>query len=178
MASCTPLALTALAVLLSAAFFLGGPAAAAAGDAAGPPRPDPAHTPMRVLAFQLQGLVEAADPGAPADAGMRTVWAFACPANQAQTGPFENFDAMVRTGYAVLVGHREASVLELVPPEGERPDACVVLLRVLGADGRRAWFVWHLTRETQGELAGCWMTAAVVPAEEPGGDAADGGEVI
>ena len=176
MASSAPPLLAVLAVLFSAAFFLNSPGALAAEDAGAPPRPDPAHTPMQVLAFQIRGLVEAADPDAPEDRGMRTVWAFACPANQAQTGPYANFDAMVRTGYSVLVGHKEASVLELVPPEEDRPDACFALLRVVGADGERAWFVWHLTRETQGELAGCWMTAAVVPAAEPEGE--DGGEVV
>lgn len=177
MTSAAPSLLALLAVLLSAACLLNAPGGHADQDA-GPPRPHPDRPPLEVLALQLEGLREAADPDAPADRGMATVWAFACPANQAQTGPFERFDRMVRGGYALLVGHAEAAVVEMVPPEEDRPDACFALLRVTGADGSIGWFVWHLTRETEGPLAGCWMTAAVMPAEAPAGEKPPGGEVV
>ncbi|BAM04829.1 DUF4864 domain-containing protein [Phycisphaera mikurensis] len=169
-----PSLLACFAALLAGLCFLNAPGTLAQ-DGADPPRPTPELTPMEVLAFQIEGLKEAADAHADADRGMRTVWAFACPANQAQTGPFDRFDAMVRTGYPILVGHREAVVLELVPPEEDRPDACFALLRVTGADGSRGWFIWHLTREADGPLAGCWMTAAVVPAPAPGEENDDAG---
>ena len=175
MTSSAPSLFCLLGSVLLAVSFLNAPSAQAEEAA---PRPDPKHAPMEVLAYQIEGLKEAADAEAAPDRGMQTVWAFACPANQEQTGPFERFDQMVRGGYPLLVGHASATVLELVPPEPERPDACFALLRVVGADGERGWFIWHLTRETEGELAGCWMTAAVVPAPEPTEDDIAGGEVV
>jgi len=133
--------------------------------------PAPELSPRQVITAQLVGLQRAADPHAPADAGMRVVWNFAAPANQEATGPFERFDAMVRAQpYGVLVGHMTHDIARL-DQAPDRPVAQALVAVTHGEDQTVFWFVWILSRPADGERAGCWVTDAVYPVdteEDPG----------
>ncbi len=130
-----------------------------------PPRPDPALTSTQVVTLQLDALVAAADPRD--EQGMLTVWRFASPSNQAATGPYENFDRMVRTGYASLVGHARHEVVDQRPVEEADVPTEQFLVKVVDGDGAEHLFVWVVSRQAEGELEGCWMTDGVAPVEPP-----------
>ena len=133
--------------------------------------PSPDLTPQRVLQLQLAGLRDAgADNAEQAEAGMRRVWDFAAPDNKEMTGPFERFDAMVRAEpYRPLVGHDRHTVARWEfadDDEGERVLAQAILL-VTDGQGNESWFVWVLERQSDGPVADCWMSGAVMPIEPP-----------
>jgi hypothetical protein len=139
------------------------------GRAAGRPTtfptgPDPSLTPDQVVAAVLAGLKNN-DPET--DEGIRTAYRFASPANHAATGPVERFVAMVkRPPYGALVNHRSARAKPL-----DLDDArAVSLVRVVGQDGRRLFFAWQLSRQTEGALKDCWMTDGVTVVRPPPGE--------
>ncbi|MEM1107569.1 MAG: hypothetical protein AAGH99_02660 [Planctomycetota bacterium] len=153
--------------LLCPGFLAARQAQARANDPEAPGQilePNPELTPRQVIAAQLVGLQNAGDPDTPEDRGMRVVWNFAAPANQAVTGPFERFDAMVRAEpYAVLVGHHRHDIARL-DQDPDRPVARA-LVAVADQDGSETWFVWILSQSAEGERAGCWVTDAVYPVD-------------
>ena len=71
------------------------------------PTPDTDDGPERALQRQIAALERNDDPIA--DAGIKTVYNYASPANRRRTGPYERFARMVRSDrYAPLVDHAEA----------------------------------------------------------------------
>lgn len=143
-------ALAALAVLLvPAAFVLGTPTG-------GGPEPSPDLTPAEVVGIQLDAL-RANDAPYP-DAGIETAFRFASPANQVATGPLDRFAVMVKGPvYGDLLGFARAD-RGSIAVEGDRAAQRVTLTH---ADGRRAIYVFVLSRQDGGPCDGCWMTDAV-----------------
>ncbi len=92
--------------------------------------------------------------------GIARMFAYASPANRAQTGPLERFTAMVRAApYAALLGHREARFGPIAVTATQARQRVTIVTR---NDETRA-FLWVLSRQTDDACNGCWMTDAVVP---------------
>jgi hypothetical protein len=158
------LAAVAVIAALSFVYRSAGPHAAATATSR-PTNPDPALTPVEVVAAVLAALKNN-DPAT--DDGLRTTFRFASPANQRVTGPVDRFVAMVKKApYANLINHRAARVKPI-----EMDDArAVCLVRVVATDGHRTYFLWNLSKQsTDGPLNNCWLTDAVSPIEPPPGE--------
>ncbi|WP_412067372.1 DUF4864 domain-containing protein [Rubrivirga sp. IMCC43871] len=120
------------------------------------PQPSPDLTAEEVVRVQVEAL-GANDTPTP-DAGIATAFRFASPGNRAATGPLERFTQMVKGPvYSDMIDATTAEYGRIVV-EGDR-----AALRVsLGhADGRRAVYVFSLTRQRGGDCDGCWMTDGV-----------------
>lgn len=123
----------------------------------GLPTPDPSDDPERVVALQLDALATNDDPVA--NAGIKTAYNFASPANRRSTGPLDQFVAMV-TGprYAPMVDHVEATAGP-VEVDGDRAEQRVTLT---GPEGRTVTYRFGLSRQVGGEWDGCWLTDRVL----------------
>jgi hypothetical protein len=170
-----PAVLIALALVGIAAVVLlapGGPGervvkSSAPAPATRPSAPDPALSPAEAVTAVLAAL---RDNHADSDDGIRTTFRFASPTNQAVTGPVDRFIAMVkRPPYGALVNHRAASVR---PIESDGRHAAM-LVTVIDRDGRRAYYLWVLSKQADGALKDCWMTDGVSPARPPPDDRED-----
>lgn len=123
----------------------------------GLPTPDPGDGPEAVVATQLAALAENDDPVP--DAGIKTAYNHASPANRRQTGPLERFIRMVRSPrYAPMVDHEEA-VRGPLEREGDRATQRVTLT---GPEGRTVTYLFGLSRQPAGPYEGCWLTDRVL----------------
>ncbi len=133
--------------------------------------PTPALSPSDVVRYQLDALQHNDEP-AP-DAGIAKVFRFASPANKEVTGPLDHFAQIVRSpAYAVLLNAR-SSVIASTRIDANRAE---VTVKVISNSGMESSFAFILSKQTEGDLRGCWMTDSVlqVGPEQP----ADGGDVI
>ena len=124
----------------------------------GPPDPEPSPdlSPAEVVRIQVEALGANDDPEP--DAGVRTAFRFTSPSNRAATGPLPRFAAMVHGPvYADMLDFARAE-FGAVAVDGDRAAQRVT---VFHHDGRRAVFVFGLSRRPDGGCAGCWMTDAV-----------------
>jgi len=122
----------------------------------GLPTPDPSYDPERVVEIQLDAL---ADNDTPVEnAGVKTAYNFASPANRRATGPLDRFVAMVRgPRYAPIVDHVEATTDPLERTDG-RAEQRVTLT---GPDGRTVTYRFGLSVCDESPLEGCWLTDSV-----------------
>lgn len=144
-----------LAILLSAAL-----SAAIAPQPPPPSLPQPAreHQPADVVRIVIEALAHNDEPFA--DAGIATTFAFASPANKANTGPLSNFARMVRNpAYGIMIDHLEHDFSEVV----QMGDKAYQMVRVRGASGAEVVFAFRLGLQQDGGFAGMWMTDAVWP---------------
>ena len=119
--------------------------------------PKPELTPQQVVEYQLSVLRHNDEPTP--DAGIEKAFRFASPANQRSTGPIANFIEMVHgPGYAALLNAKEAAVMRVQIDENEAK----VLTRVLSAAGSEIYYVFLLSKQSEGEHANCWMTDGVI----------------
>ncbi|WP_412062874.1 DUF4864 domain-containing protein [Rubrivirga sp. IMCC45206] len=126
--------------------------------AAGPndPQPSPDLTAEEVVRIQVEAL-GANDTPTP-DAGIATAFRFASPGNRAATGPLERFTQMVKGPvYRDMIDATSADYGRVVV-EGDRAALRVALGH---ADGRRAVYVFALSRQQGGACDGCWLTDGV-----------------
>jgi len=118
--------------------------------------PDPARTAEEVVRIQLQAMRDNDSPEP--DSGIATAFAFASPANKAQTGPLGRFTPMVHSAlYKALLNYKSAQM----GPMTVQGDAAEQSVLLLDAEGRTAVFVFTLSRQTREPFAGCWMTDGV-----------------
>jgi hypothetical protein len=129
----------------------------AAYPVTGLPTPDPTYGPERVIDVQLTAL---ADNDTPVEnAGIKTAYNFASPANRRSTGPLERFISMVESRrYAPMIDHADAVAGPLTRGDG-RADQRVTLT---GPDGRTVTYRFGVSRQSGGPLDGCWLTDRVV----------------
>jgi len=125
--------------------------------AEGVPAPHPSYGPGRVVGIQLEAL---ADNDAPIpNAGIKTAYNFASPANRRQTGPLNRFIRMVEgPQYAPMIDHEDA-VRGPLEREGSRADQQVTLT---GPDGRTVTYRFGVSKQSSGSLGGCWLTDRVL----------------
>lgn len=154
-----PACLIALALLPPAAVRADEP------ERPAPPTPNAERSAEEVVTLQLDALVMAADPQD--ERGMPTVWRFASPSNQTATGPFENFDHMVRAGYPALVGHADHELVAQQDIENAETPTKQFLIKVVDPAGVAHLFVWAVSRQADGEFEDCWMTDGVAPLQPP-----------
>jgi hypothetical protein len=119
--------------------------------------PKPELTPQQVVEYQLSVLQHNDEPTP--DAGIEKAFHFASPANQRSTGPIAHFIEMVHgPGYAALLNAREAVVMQAQVEENEAK----VLTRVSSAAGSEMYYVFLLSKQSEGEHVDCWMTDGVI----------------
>ena len=124
-----------------------------------PVKPKPALSPEQVVLIQLNAMASNDIPTK--DAGIALVYNFASPANRIQTGPLPRFKRMIHDGYQVMLNHTNAQLGTL---QHEDSHAAVNVFLV-ASDGRRVGFRFFLSKQTEGDHRGCWMTDAVIPIE-------------
>jgi hypothetical protein len=130
-------------------------------SAPGDLHPDPKLSPQEVVEFQLAALRANDVPAA--DTGIERTFRFASPANKAATGPLEHFTVLVHgSQYSSLINAVEGSVAKVVI----RDSKAQVLTRSVSAAGAEVYYVFLLSKQTEGEYVDCWMTDGVVPLKE------------
>ncbi|MEF8819210.1 MAG: DUF4864 domain-containing protein [Haloferacaceae archaeon] len=123
----------------------------------GLPTPDPGYDPERVVAIQLDALATNDDPVE--NAGIKTAYNFASPANRRATGPLDRFVAMVTNPrYGPMVDHVEATTGPL-ERDGDEAEQRVTLT---GPEGRTVTYGFGLSRQSGGAWADCWLTDRVL----------------
>ena len=122
------------------------------------PMPDPSREPEAVVETQLAAL---ADNDTPVEnAGIKTAYNFASPANRRATGPLDRFIEMVEGAqYAPMIDH-ETAVAGPVDRDGTRATQRVTLT---GPHGRTVTYRFGVSKQSDGRFDGCWLTDRVVP---------------
>jgi hypothetical protein len=118
--------------------------------------PSPQLTPDDVVAIVLDALSRNDIPVK--DHGISVTFTFSSPANRAFVGPIESFADLVRDDtYRPLLYHRHAA-RGVAHVNGDRATVRVV---VTTAAGERVAYLFALSRQTDGQYRGCWMTDGV-----------------
>ena len=118
--------------------------------------PKPELTPQQVVEYQLL-VLQRNDQPTP-DAGIEKAFRFASPANQKSTGPISHFISMVHAGYAPLLNAKESAVIRARVED----DQAKILTHVVSADGSEMFYLFLLSRQSEGENTNCWMTDGVI----------------
>jgi hypothetical protein len=94
------------------------------------------------------------------DSGIRTAWKFASPANQALTGPIEKFIPMVKSPpFQPMLNATKAQVRELSKDDSTAAE----LVIVTDANGDKTYYIFQMSKQSDGDLKDCWMTDGVLP---------------
>lgn len=118
--------------------------------------PDPSFGPKEVVELQVDALATNDDPYE--DAGIETAFAFASPANKANTGPLNTFKQMVRNDrYKPMIDHSHAEY-GLFERDGDVASQIVTLQT---REGNRVAYEFRVSLQSGNEYEGCWMTDSV-----------------
>lgn len=121
------------------------------------PTPDPDYSPAETVGIQLAALRTNDDPYA--DAGIRTAYNFASPANRAATGPIDRFTAMVKgPQYRPMIDYVEA-VRGPLERDGNTAHQTVTLT---GTSGETCTYTFRVSLQSRGPFRGCWQTDRVL----------------
>lgn len=124
------------------------------------PAPSPGLGPSEVVRIQ----VEALRNNSPLDEGIELTYRFASPGNKRYTGPLDRFIEMLHSDpYDRLLNHQSARY----GPIAISGDEAHQIVIITDMDGELIAYHWVLSRQSVGEFEDCWMTNAVVPAEQP-----------
>ncbi len=124
------------------------------------PVPTPQLSPKDVVSTVVKALRE----NDATDSGIKTTWGFASPANQKATGPLQKFIPLVKNAaYGTLLNHQSAEVREIAVKD----DKAAELAIVTDANGAKSYFVFQLSKQTDGDLKDYWMTDGVVRVQPP-----------
>jgi hypothetical protein len=162
-------------VLLAVVFSISASIAFAAGQGPGTaergpttlPSPKPDLSPKAVTKI----VVEALKNNDANDTGIKTTFKFASPGNQQATGPIERFIPMVKSpAYLPMINSRSVEVREISVDE----DSAAEMAVVTDSNGDKAFYIFQLSKQADGDLKDCWMTDGVMrvepsdpPAEKP-----------
>ena len=121
------------------------------------PMPEPSQGPGAVVETQLTAL---ADNDTPVDnAGIKTAYNFASPANRRATGPLDRFIEMVEgPRYAPMIDHTTA-VTGPVERDGSQATQRVTLT---GPQGRTVTYRFGVSKGSGDPFEDCWLTDRVV----------------
>ena len=122
------------------------------------PSPKPDLSPHSVTKL----VVEALQKNDANDFGVKVAWKFASPGNQQATGPLEHFIPMVKSpAYLPLVGSQASDVRELAKDE----ESAAELVIVTDSNGEKAFYIFQLSKQADGDVKDCWMTDGVIRVE-------------
>jgi len=119
-------------------------------------KPNPRLSPDDVVQIQVEALANNDD--LPDDCGICLVYAFASPANRAQTGPLLRFSQMLRNPLYEPLMHSEEAEIGIPQIDGNRAR---VRVTVYDRFEREASYLWQLSKQGCSPCRGCWMTDAV-----------------
>lgn len=103
------------------------------------------------------------------DSGIRTTWKFTSPQNQTVTGPIEKFIPMVKSAaYQPMLNHSAVQMRELTI----KGDTAAELAVITDSNGEKAYFIFQMRKQSEGDLKDCWLTDGVMRVQP--GDAGDG----
>lgn len=123
-------------------------------------RPSPDLAPAEVVKLQVTALKD----NDASNGGIGLTFRFASPENRSNTGPLERFIRMVRSSpYDRLINHHSVDF----EPMQISGDEAYQALTVKDLIGEQTTYLWVLSRQDEGEFAGCWMTDAVLPLTRP-----------
>lgn len=123
----------------------------------GLPTPDPEYGPGQVVRIQLEAFADNDDPVE--NAGIKTAYNFASPANRRATGPLNRFVKMVEgPRYAPMIDHVEART-ESLQRTGDRAQQRVTLT---GPDDRTVTYQFELSVCNEEPFEECWLTDSVL----------------
>jgi hypothetical protein len=128
-------------------------------DALFDPYPDPSLLAQDVVRLQLDALQN--NDLMPDNDGIRIAYRFASPKNREALGTIDDFIAIVKNAlYEPLIGFEKAELGTVRSSfSGDQATQQVWLYR----GGRsRGVFRWVLSRQGDGEHAGCWLVDAVI----------------
>jgi hypothetical protein len=122
----------------------------------GLPTPDPSYGPERVVGIQLDALAANDDPVT--NAGIKTAYNLASPANRQQTGPLSRFVRMVEgPRYAPMIDHVEAVRGPLERHDRQAQQS----VTLTGPAGRTVTYEFGVSKQSGGRFDGCWLTDRV-----------------
>ncbi|MDQ3755221.1 MAG: DUF4864 domain-containing protein [Acidobacteriota bacterium] len=127
------------------------------------PQPDPKHSPEQVVGFVLEASRRNDTPEK--DSGIRTTFSFASPGNREMTGPIDRFIELVKNPlYRPLINHRRTER----SPVKVAGDLAQQKVTLIDEEGRRATFLFTLSKQQAAPFKDCWMTDGVerLPNEE------------
>jgi Domain of unknown function (DUF4864) len=125
--------------------------------------PKPELTPQQVVEYQLLALQRNDQPTP--DTGIEKAFRFASPANKKSTGPISHFISMVHgAGYAPLLNAKESAVIRAQVED----DQAKILTRVVSAGGSEMFYLFLLSRQSEGENTNCWLTDGVIGLQPEG----------
>lgn len=120
------------------------------------PEPSPDLTAAEVVRIQVEALQHNDEPHD--DAGIETAFRFASPSNRSATGPIQRFAAMVKGPiYGDMLDFDRVAYGRIALEDGRAAQR----VTLYHADGRRASYVFALSRQSGGAYDGCWMTDGV-----------------
>lgn len=143
-------------------------AASGAGAQSGSPNlhlspnlvPTPALTPDQVVQIQLNALRH----NDTRNRGIEIAFRFASPNNKLNTGPLPRFISMLRQGpYSLMLAYENVSYHPLEVVEDQARQRVTLIGAGLVVD-----YEFYLSRQSDDDCAGCWMTDAVI-ARRPSG---------
>ena len=92
------------------------------------------------------------------DNGIRTTFNFASPSNKEVTGPIEHFIPLVKNPmYEPMLNHRSATFKKLAADANHAQE----LVTLITNRGTKVYYVFILSKQTDGEFKDCWMTDGV-----------------
>jgi hypothetical protein len=119
--------------------------------------PKPELTPRQVVEYQLTVLQQNDRPTP--DAGIEKAFRFASPANQRSVGPISHFRSVVHSSsYAALLNAKEATVTQVQVEDREAK----ILARIVSASGSQMFYLFILSKQSEGEESNCWLTDGVI----------------
>ncbi len=119
------------------------------------PQPGAGLNPERVVSLVVEAMKHNDTPEP--DAGIKTAFRFASPANRAQTGPIDKFIRMVKSPrYRPFIEHVQA-MYQPMTIEGDVARQQVTLI----IEPHRITYLFVLSKQHGGEYDGCRMTDAV-----------------
>ena len=120
------------------------------------PKPNPKLSPEEVVSIVLQALQHNDTPTK--NSGIAITFGFASPANRAITGPLDRFIELVNNPlYKPMLNHRHAE-RGSIRVAGDMARQRVTLF---DAEGRRAIYIFTLSKQQEEPYKDCWMTDGV-----------------
>lgn len=117
------------------------------------PSPSPELSPEQVVRIQLQALRGNDE----SDRGIAICFRFASPANKANTGPLSRFARMIKDGgYRLMLEYRHIDY----EPVQIADDVARQRVTLIGST-TSITYVFYLSKQSQPDCDGCWMTDAV-----------------